>query len=152
MGLAEQVWTQCHSHAFDFSVWEIWGALLDGGRVVVVPDSVVRSPDDFHDLLVAEQVTVLSQTPSAFLRCKPPMRRSPSWVGAQLGGVVFGGEALEPQRLATWLEAHPGSPRLIKCYGPTETTVYASFREPLSDEVEVVSRSACRWPSRLVRA
>ena len=61
----EQVWTQCHSLAFDFSVWEIWGALLCGGRVVVVPESVARSPEDFHALLVSEQVSVLTQTPSA---------------------------------------------------------------------------------------
>ncbi|OBA84264.1 non-ribosomal peptide synthetase [Mycobacterium sp. 1164966.3] len=133
----DQVWTQCHSLAFDFSVWEIWGALLHGGRVVVVPDAVVRSPEDLHALLVKEQVGVLSQTPSAFYALQTADALQPE-LGQQLKlqTVVFGGEALEPQRLGTWLEHHPGSPRLINMYGITETTVHASFREIGSSDVE----------------
>ncbi|MET4429280.1 amino acid adenylation domain-containing protein [Mycolicibacterium sp. 624] len=128
--LAGQVWTQCHSLAFDYSVWEIWGALLFGGRLLVVPESVTRSPQDFHTLLVAEQVSVLSQTPSAFYALQTADALQ-SEVGRQLKleTVVFGGEALEPQRLRPWLDSHPGSPRMINMYGITETTVHASFRE-----------------------
>ncbi|MBO0675928.1 amino acid adenylation domain-containing protein [Mycolicibacterium sp. S2-37] len=130
MGLAEQVWTQCHSLAFDYSVWEIWGPLLYGGRLVVVPDPVVRSPEDLHALLATEQVTVLSQTPSAFYALQAADGLQPG-IGRQLTleAVVFGGEALEPQRLVPWFDAHPESPRLINMYGITETTVHASFRE-----------------------
>ena len=138
--LAGQVWSQCHSLAFDFSVWELWGALLYGGRLVVVPDSVARSAEDFHALLVAEQVTVLSQTPSAFYALQAADALRPE-LGSQLKlqAVVFGGEALEPQRLSTWLKAHPGFPRLINMYGITETTVHASFREILGSDVESTS-------------
>ena len=132
-----QVWTQCHSLAFDFSVWEIFGALLHGGRLVVVPESVARSPEDFHALLVAEQVSVLSQTPSAFYALQTVDALSPELGGQlKLETVVFGGEALEPQRLGTWLDNHPGSPRLINMYGITETTVHASFREIVDGDVD----------------
>ncbi|MBL3753072.1 AMP-binding protein, partial [Mycobacteroides abscessus] len=115
--------------AFDFSVWEIFGALLGGGRVVVVPDAVVRSPEDFHTLLVTEEVSVLSQTPSAFYALQSADALAPER-GDQLKleTVVFGGEALEPQRLGPWLERHPGLPRLVNMYGITETTVHASVR------------------------
>ncbi|MDA2890724.1 amino acid adenylation domain-containing protein [Mycolicibacterium sp. BiH015] len=136
IGLADQVWTQCHSLAFDYSVWEIWGPLLYGGRVVVVPDHAVRAPDDFHALLADEQVTVLSQTPSAFYALQSADALQPErGQRLRLDAVVFGGEALEPHRLAPWLEAHPTVPRLINMYGITETTVHASFREILPGDV-----------------
>ncbi len=129
MGLGGHVWSQCHSLAFDFSVWEIWGALLYGGRVVVVPDAVVRSPEDLLELLAGEEVTVLSQTPSAFYALQAAEAAAPE-VGRRLAlkAVVYGGEALEPQRLRGWLDNHPESPRLLNLYGITETTVHASFR------------------------
>jgi amino acid adenylation domain-containing protein len=123
-------WTHCHSLAFDFSVWEIWGPLLAGGRVVVVPESVAKSPEEFHALLIREQVSVLSRTPSAFYALQTVDTQHPSQ-GPQLAleAVVFGGEALEPQRLRPWLRRHGVSPRMINMYGITETTVHASYRE-----------------------
>ncbi|MFV8243285.1 amino acid adenylation domain-containing protein [Mycolicibacterium peregrinum] len=132
-----RVWSQCHSMAFDYSVWEIWGPLLSGGRLVVVPDSVVRSPEDLHALLVREKVNVLSQTPSAFYALQTADALAPE-LGRELElqTVVFGGEALEPQRLSVWLRSHPGLPRMINMYGITETTVHASYREIGHADVE----------------
>ncbi|OJZ74811.1 non-ribosomal peptide synthetase [Mycobacterium paraffinicum] len=132
-----QVWTQCHSLAFDFSVWEIFGSLLYGGRLVIVPDAVVRSPEELHAMLVREQVSVLSQTPSAFYALQTADSLAPE-LGQQLKlqTVVFGGEALEPHRLGKWLHNHPGLPRLINMYGITETTVHASFREIVDGDVD----------------
>ena len=99
------VWTLFHSCAFDFSVWEIWGALLYGGRVVVVPFMVSRSPEAFYELLASEQVTVLNQTPSAFRQ----LIQAEESVGQKelaLRYVIFGGEALEMQSLRPWFERH----------------------------------------------
>ena len=132
-----QVWSQWHSLAFDVSVCEIWGALLRGGRLVVVPESMARSPTDFHALLVAEHVTVLSQTPSAFYELQTADALQPE-LGRQLKleAVVFAGEALEPKRLETWRNNHAGLPRLLNLYGTTETTVHASFREIVGDDLD----------------
>jgi amino acid adenylation domain-containing protein len=124
------VWTFFHSHAFDFSVWEIWGALIYGGRVVVVPYRVSRSPADFLDLLVREKVTVLNQTPSAFRTLIEADRRNAHSAGRlSLRYVVFGGEALELQMLRPWFDRHGDTrPQLINMYGITETTVHVTYR------------------------
>ncbi|MCV7290945.1 AMP-binding protein, partial [Mycobacterium goodii] len=134
---AGQVWTLAHSLAFDYSVWEIWGPLLGGGRLVIVPESVTRSPEEFLAVLVAEQVDVLSQTPSAFYALQTAEELSPE-LGQRLKlqTVIFGGEALEPQRIRPWLERHSGLPRMINMYGITETTVHASFREVVASDCE----------------
>ncbi|RRJ64969.1 non-ribosomal peptide synthetase [Paenibacillus oralis] len=128
---AEDVWTLFHSYAFDFSVWEIWGALLHGGRLVVVPHAVSRSPGEFLRLLAQEGVTVLNQTPSAFYQLMQADREQPE-LGQTLSlrYVIFGGEALETGRLEDWYRRHPDhAPRLINMYGITETTVHVSYNE-----------------------
>jgi amino acid adenylation domain-containing protein len=131
-GFADQdVWTLFHSYAFDFSVWEIWGALLHGGRLVIVPYWVSRSPEAFYELLVAERVTVLNQTPSAFRQL---IWAETSALGSAtpdlaLRYVIFGGEALDPASLGPWFSRHGDQqPRLVNMYGITETTVHVTYR------------------------
>jgi len=122
------VWTLFHSYAFDFSVWEIWGALLYGGRLVVVPYLVSRSPAAFYELLATEQVTVLNQTPSAFRQLMVAEETSGQRPLA-LRYVIFGGEALEMSTLRPWFERHGDrQPQLVNMYGITETTVHVTYR------------------------
>ncbi|MEU7138541.1 amino acid adenylation domain-containing protein [Nocardia sp. NPDC046473] len=124
---ASDVWTLFHSYAFDFSVWELWGALAHGGRLVVVPFHVSRAPEEFHRLLVRERVTVLNQTPSAFYQLDTADSESAEHTELALRLVIFGGEALDPARLARWCERHRvGLPRLVNMYGITETTIHVT--------------------------
>ncbi|HYW08458.1 MAG TPA: amino acid adenylation domain-containing protein, partial [Longimicrobium sp.] len=147
---ADDVWTLFHSYAFDFSVWEIWGALLYGGRLVVVPFLTSRSPDDFLALLAAERVTVLNQTPSAFRQLihaddeAEAAGRSPALA---LRHVVFGGEALDPATLRSWVERRGEStPLLVNMYGITETTVHVTYRVVTRGDVERGSTSPVGIP------
>ena len=117
---AAVVWSQCHSLAFDVSVGEIFGALLHGGRLVVVPESVSASPSDFEDLLVAEKVSASTQTPSAMGKLSPQ--------GLESVGVLVGGEALPAEAVDRWA---PGRV-MVNAYGPTETTVRVAVTAPLA--------------------
>ncbi|MWA01879.1 amino acid adenylation domain-containing protein [Actinomadura sp. LD22] len=122
----DDVWTLFHSYAFDFTVWELWGSLLYGGRLVVVPYLTSRSPDEFLKLLADERVTVLNQTPSAFYQLMAADKANPG-TGLALRYVIFGGEALELGRLEDWYSRHAeDAPTLVNMYGITETTVHVS--------------------------
>ncbi|WP_166220679.1 non-ribosomal peptide synthetase [Pseudomonas atagonensis] len=123
----QDIWALFHSFAFDFSVWEIWGALAFGGQLLLVPQAVSRSPDDCYALLCKTGVTVLNQTPSAFRQLIAAQARSP--LQHSLREVIFGGEALEPGMLKPWY-ARVGNAgtRLVNMYGITETTVHVTYR------------------------
>jgi len=130
------VWTLFHSYAFDVSVWELWGALLHGGRLVIVPYFISRTPEAFYQLLLKEQVTVLSQTPSAFDQLKGAEEIS-SNDGKHLAMrlIIFAGEKLEFGSLQKWYERHDErQPQLVNMYGITETTVHSTYRPLRADE------------------
>ncbi|HET6515642.1 MAG TPA: amino acid adenylation domain-containing protein [Thermodesulfovibrionales bacterium] len=125
------VWTLFHSYAFDFSVWEIFGALLYGGTLVIVPYLISRSPEEFRELLCKGRVTVLNQTPSAFYQLMRSDELSAGREGNDLSlrFIILGGEALELQGLRPWFQGHGDQhPRLVNMYGITETTVHATYR------------------------
>ena len=125
----DDVWTLFHSYAFDFSVWELWGALLHGGRLVIVSFEMSRSPQEFYELLCREQVTVLNQTPSAFRQLMQAEKSIVEHNRLGLRLVIFGGEALDFQSLKPWFDRHGDQrPQLINMYGITETTVHVTCR------------------------
>ncbi|WP_248807450.1 amino acid adenylation domain-containing protein, partial [Pseudomonas sp. MWU13-2100] len=120
------VWALFHSFAFDFSVWEIWGALLHGGRLLIVPQLVSRSPEDCYALLCNAGVTVLNQTPSAFRQLIAAQGENGQ--PHSLRQVIFGGEALDTALLKPWYarELNAGT-QLVNMYGITETTVHVTY-------------------------
>ncbi|MGW7074199.1 amino acid adenylation domain-containing protein [Streptomyces sp. NPDC054866] len=137
---ADDVWTLFHSSAFDFSVWEIWGPLLTGARLVVVPYWVSRSPDEFRELLAHERVTVLNQTPSAFAQLMEADRRQAERLALRL--VVFGGEPLDTRALPSWFDRYPERQcRLVNMFGITETTVHVTAQTVTRREAMAGSRS-----------
>ncbi|MDZ7929689.1 MAG: amino acid adenylation domain-containing protein [Rhodococcus sp. (in: high G+C Gram-positive bacteria)] len=121
------VWTMFHSYAFDFSVWELWGPLRSGGRLVVVDQEVTRDPERLRTLLSSEGITVLNQTPAAFYSLIDADREATTPLSLRY--IIFGGEALDLRRLAPWYDRHAdGAPQLVNMYGITETCVHVTFR------------------------
>ncbi len=120
------VWTMFHSYCFDFSVWEMYGALLYGGKLILIPRMTARDTRSFFEILLEEKVTVLNQTPSAFYNLIGESVRQKKQLAVRY--VIFGGEALAPLKLAAWREQYPAI-KLINMFGITETTVHVTYKE-----------------------
>ncbi|MDR6918790.1 amino acid adenylation domain-containing protein/non-ribosomal peptide synthase protein (TIGR01720 family) [Pseudomonas sp. 3296] len=144
------VWTLFHSYAFDFSVWELFGSLCTGGRLVIVPHDISREPQAFHRLLCDEGVTVLNQTPSAFRQLLPIACASPRSMA--LRQVIFGGEALDVASLRPWFERFGDQqPTLVNMYGITETTVHVTYRAIRLADLHGKAQSPIGLPIRDLR-
>ncbi|HXW57678.1 MAG TPA: amino acid adenylation domain-containing protein [Candidatus Cybelea sp.] len=142
------VWSLFHTYSFDVSVWEMWGCLLTGGRLVIVPYWLSRSPAELHALLKREQVTVLCQTPVAFYQLIEADQTSPAPLG-DLRYVMLAGEALHFRNLEPWLRLHGDqAPQIINMYGPTEATVYSTYRRLEAHDIEHETRSLIGVPLR----
>jgi amino acid adenylation domain-containing protein/non-ribosomal peptide synthase protein (TIGR01720 family) len=147
---ADDVWTLFHSYAFDFSVWELFGSLCTGGRLVIVPYYISREPQAFHRLLCDEGVTVLNQTPTAFRQLLPIACASPR--NLALRQVIFGGEALEVASLRPWFERFGDQqPTLVNMYGITETTVHVTYRAIRLADLDGKAQSPIGLPIRDLR-
>lgn len=143
----QDVWTLFHSYTFDFSVWEIWGALLFGGKLLVPDADTVKDTDVFYDLCIKESVTVLNQTPSAFYQFIEVAKDKASRLNA-LRYVIFGGEALNFTQLKPWYQLYKDDqPCLINMYGITETTVHVTYKKLVADDLGAASLIGSALPS-----
>ncbi len=131
----KDVWTMFHSYCFDFSVWEMYGALLYGGKLIVIPKLIARDTAEYLKVLENEKVTVLNQTPSAFYRLIEEDEKAGK---CELGirYVIFGGEALMPGMLKRFYEKYPKT-KLINMYGITETTVHVTYKEITEEDIRL---------------
>ncbi|MCV9934719.1 amino acid adenylation domain-containing protein, partial [Flavobacterium sp. LS1R47] len=132
----DDVWTLFHSYAFDFSVWELWGALVYGGKLIIISKEQAQDLEGFYQLCRKEKVSVLNQTPSAFYRFAD-IANGLGQSDLSLRYIIFGGEALNTNQLSSWWDYQLKSnleTRLINMYGITETTVHVTYKEIKKDE------------------
>ncbi|AXG70721.1 gramicidin S synthase 2 [Kordia sp. SMS9] len=127
------VWSMFHSYNFDFSVWEMYGALFFGGKLVIIPSEQTKELHSFVDTILTQKITVLNQTPSTFYVVKELLLAAN--IPNAIRYIIFGGEALQPQMLSDWYAENPKC-KLINMYGITETTVHVTYKEIGSKEIE----------------
>lgn len=136
------VWTMFHSYSFDFSVWEMWGCLLTGGNLIIVPRDIAKSYYDLHDLLVKKKVTIFNQTPASFYTLQKIDFEKRGSKLSSLRLIIFGGEALDTSKIQSWFQKYPSAKcRIINMYGITETTIHVTYRNVYRRDPKYLSNS-----------
>ena len=130
----QDTWTLYHSYSFDLSIWEIFGALFYGGRLVIVSRECAQDTQAFLQLIANEYITMLCQTPAA---CYRLVRAASAATASQTSVrcLFIGGDALQPQHLASWHQQYPNT-RLINIYGPTEISIVATYKEITTEDIK----------------
>lgn len=128
-------WSLFHSYCFDFSVWEMYGALLYGGCLTIVPKEIAQDSIAFYDFIQEEKITVLNQTPTAFRGLVQSNQSRFREQPVSVRYLIFGGEALKPEILREWEQAFPGC-KNVNMYGITETTVHVTYKEITITEIK----------------
>lgn len=135
---SDDVWVMAHSYTFDFSVWEMYGALFHGGTLVLPEQHEIQDVAQFRALLCARRVTILNQTPGAFYNFIDEELRNngEDEVALSLRCVIFGGDKLEVSKLAGWANRHPPARvKLVNMYGITETTVHVTYHHITVEDI-----------------
>lgn len=137
----EDTWVLFHSFSFDFSVWEIWGALIYGGTLIIPTYEVTRNTEAFFDLLAEHKISILNQTPSAFYMLQAYDSTNPIRLNS-LKYIIFGGEQLDCSILKSWIKKYPlGLHKIVNMYGITETTVHVTLKEITTSDILSSSKS-----------
>lgn len=124
----DDTWALFHSIAFDFSVWEIWGALLYGGKLEIVPFAVSKNTPRFRRFLIEKEITVLNQTTGAFHSLIKIDQTKDTPIDS-LRCLIFGGEKTDMTLLESWINRYSGSAmNLFTVYGTTETTIFSTVK------------------------
>ena len=113
---------QASNTSFDAATFEIWGSLLHGARLVIIPQNVVLSPQHFAACIREQEISVLFLTTALFNQLASVVPQALK----NLRHLLFGGEAVDPKSVKAVLKN--GSPqRLLHVYGPTESTTFSSW-------------------------
>jgi|GEM_PF-1195651 amino acid adenylation domain len=131
------VWVLAHSYTFDFSVWEIFGCLLSGGKLIIPPRIKVKDVSEFSGLLKQKGVTVLNQTPLAFYQLIEQIDNGNDIAEYSIRLVIFGGEKLDFVKLLRWTEIDKNERvSLYNLYGITETTIHTTWHHVSHREIK----------------